>query len=372
MASLEHPTNEFDKTGQYDSGLQALVRSLRFAFCALLVLIVGMLIYFFTLGGYTEVKPQEAVIVLRFGKVREVFNSGWHWFCPYPVSRFVTVRTSPQPLTVNFLPDERLGAAGDAPDILIPGRDRYLITGDANLIHTSWNLQYQITNPGKYYESWLTPADPTAPDDPEPDDNGYPGRRGPRTQLENRFRQAVITVTAGTNVDDILYNRKTEYQDAVRRAFERLVIEADAGVEVINVSLTSAFAPAKTKAAFDEVAAANNAKETLVNEAEEYRVRTVNEANAGEAALLAEAQTYRQQVIATVKAEKTYFLSILEAYRRSPDTVLMALYNQTLADVLTAIDGKYILGTASTDKQVRLKINPEPRQPRSADQSKDK
>ncbi|MBQ4107495.1 MAG: protease modulator HflK [Lentisphaeria bacterium] len=366
MASFDHPTNEFDKTGQYDSGLQSLVRSLRFAFFALLVLIIGMLVYFFSLGGYTEVRPQEAVIVLRFGKVHEVFPSGWHWFFPYPVSRFVTVRTSPQPLTVNFLPDERMGAADDQ---LIPGRDRYLITGDANLIHTSWNFQYQITNPGKYYETWLTPADPTAPDELEPDDNGYPGRRGPRTQLENLFRQAVILVTAQTNVDDILYNRKTEYQDAVRRAFEQLVIPTDAGVEIINVSLTSAFAPAKTKAAFDEVAAANNAKETLVNEAEEYRVKTVSEAQAGEAALIAEARTYRQQITAEVKAEKTYFLSILEAYRRSPDTVLMALYNQTLADVLTAIDGKYILGTSSEDKEIRIKLNPEPRQPRAADQA---
>ena len=41
----------------------------------------------------------------------------------------------------------------------------------------------------------------------------------------------------------------------------------------------------------------------------------------------------------------------------------MALYNQTLADVLENQDGKYILGSGDVNraKQVRIKINPEPR-----------
>ena len=72
--------------------------------------------------------------------------------------------------------------------------------------------------------------------------------------------------------------------------------------------------------------------------------------------------TYSKQVVAEVKAESQYFRSINEAYLASPKTVLMALYNQTLADVLEAQEGKYILGTVTGEdrKQVRLKINPEP------------
>ena len=70
-------------------------------------------------------------------------------------------------------------------------------------------------------------------------------------------------------------------------------------------------------------------------------------------------------------AGDVYFLSILEAYRRSPDTVLMALYNQTLADVLENQDAKYILGTDASGraKQVRIKINPEPRRAPAPDQA---
>ena len=363
MTEMEKNTTEFDHSGQYDSGLQSLVRSLRMAFFFLLVLIIGMLVYFFTLGGYVEVKPQEAVIVLRFGKFYQVYDIGWHWFVPYPVTRFVTVRTSPQFLRVDFTAASTSIDGGDQEGRpLEPGRDAYLMTGDANIIHTAWNIVYQVSDPKKYYEQLQTPADPTAPDELEKDEYGYSGRRGPQTLLTNFFRQAVIQVTSGLKVDDILYTKQSAYREAVQRVFAQLVEKADCGIEVTGVTLDRASAPLKTKTAFDEVAAASNTMSTLINEAKEYMVRIGNEVKADEVSIIAEAETYRKQVVAEVKAESQYFRSINEAYLASPKTVLMALYNQTLADVLEAQEGKYILGTVTGEdrKQVRLKINPEP------------
>ena len=143
-------------------------------------------------------------------------------------------------------------------------------------------------------------------------------------------------------------------------------------MDVVNVSLTTATAPAKTKQAFDEVAAANNTKETLVNEAVEYRSRLASEAQATKVTILADAETYKQKTIADMKAQTRYFEAIQKAYQESPDTVLMALYNQTLSEVMTKQDGKYILGTAGSEsgrKQIRLKINPELRTKRDLSNS---
>ncbi len=349
--------------GQYELGLKSLIRSMRIAFFMLLLLIVGMLVYFFSLGGYVEVKPQEAVIVLRFGRFHQVYDVGWHWFVPYPVTSFVTVRTSPQFLRVDFTSDETsIDGGGESGRSLEPGRDSYLLTGDANIIHTAWNVAYQISDPRKYYERLQTPADPTAPDDLEKDEYGYTGRRGPQTLLTNLFRQAVIHVTSGLKVDDILYSKQNVYRESVQRTFARLVENADCGIEVTGVTLDRASVPLKTKASFDEVAAASNTMSTLINEAKEYMVRVNNEVKSDTVGVIADAETYRKQVVSEVKAGSQYFRSINEAYRASPRTVLMALYNQTLADVLTEQDGKYILGTATAAdrKQVRLKINPEP------------
>lgn len=98
---------DFDRSGQYESGLKSLVRSLQWAFAFLLVVIVAMLIYFFTAGGYFSVEPQQAVIVLKFGKYEATYTTGGHWFLPYPVNRFVRVRVNQQQLDVSFTPAPR-------------------------------------------------------------------------------------------------------------------------------------------------------------------------------------------------------------------------------------------------------------------------
>ena len=354
---------DFDRSGQYEAGLKSLVRSLQWAFAFLLVVIIGMLVYFFTAGGYFAVEPQQAVIVLKFGKYENSYETGGHWFLPYPVNRFVTVRTNQQFMMVDFLPAPTL--EGMSPEqSLEPGRDSYLLTGDANIIHASWQIGYQVTNPAKYYETLSTPPNPDSDDVQERDINGFMNGRGPQTLLRNLFRQAVISVTSSQKVDDILYTQQGRYSEEVLRLFTRLVQEADCGVEVENVSLNRVFPPSKTRAAFDEVAAANNTQSTLINQANEYMVQTENEMLARKAEILASAETYKMQVVSEVRAESSYFQTINREYAASPETVLMALYTSTLSEVLKSQEGKYILGTSTNgagQKQVRIKLNPEPK-----------
>ena len=344
---------DFDRSGQYESGLKSLVKSLQWAFGLLLVVIIGMLVYFFTGGGYFAVEPQRAVIVVKFGKIQETYTTGGHWFLPYPVNQFIRIQTNQQSMDVNFVAAEMPDGSGSGQS-LEPGRDSYLLTGDANIIHTMWTINYQVTNPAKYYETLTMPAKPVdndrvMPDVVETDANGFTGTRGPQTLVRNLFRQAVIQVTAGRKVDDILYDKQTEYSDEVSRLFSKLLTDADCGMVVESVSLNRVFPPQKTKAAFDEVAAANNTQSSLYSKAQEYQVQTANDALARQAEILAAAETYRKEAVSTIQAESNYFRSINQEYAVSPKTVLMALYNSTLAEVLQAQEeNKFILGTGNS------------------------
>ncbi|MBQ8755864.1 MAG: hypothetical protein IJZ19_12600, partial [Lentisphaeria bacterium] len=328
---------------------------------------VGMLIYFFTGGGYFSVEPQRAVIVMKFGKIEQTFLTGGHWFLPYPVNQFIEIQTNPQTMTVDFMPTEV--PAGQEQSSLEPGRDSYLFTGDANIVHSSWAFSYKVSNPEKYYTSAATPLKPVlngviVNDETETDGDGFTGTRGPQTLIRNLFRQAVIHITAGMKIEDMLREKQGFYKDEVMRHFVRLVNAADCGIEVVNVTLNRVAPPAKTKAAFDEVAAASNTQSTLKNKALEYQVQIENDTQAQVAAILASAETYRKQVVSEVKSESIYFSSINKEYAANPKTVLMALYTSTLAEVMQNEEDKFILGSGSMgkgQKKLWIKLNPEPK-----------
>ena len=339
----------FDRSGRYEAGLKSLVKCLRWAFALLLVGIIGTLVYFVSWGGYFSVEPQQAVLVLRFGKIIQTFTTGGHWFLPYPVNKFVRIQTNQQLLNVDFVAPT--STANEAPNALTPGKDSYLITGDANIVHTSWTVSYRISNPAKYYTTLGTPVDPVVngriSGDPEfKDADGFVGTRGPVTFLRNTFQQAVIEATAEFKVDDLLAAGQGRYAEQVQRLFTRLLTAADCGITVDTVTLNRVYPPAFTKAAFDQVTAASTTQSTLRNEAETYRVNTENETLAKQAEIIAAAETYRKQTVAVIKAETTYFESIYKEYLANSDTVLMALYTSTLTEAFQSpVEDKFILGT---------------------------
>jgi membrane protease subunit HflK len=339
----------FDRSGRYEAGLKSLVKCLRWAFALLLVGIIGTLVYFVSWGGYFSVEPQQAVLVLRFGKIIQTFTTGGHWFLPYPVNKFVRIQTNQQLLNVDFVAPTL--TANEAPNALTPGKDSYLITGDANIVHTSWTVSYRVSNPAKYYTTLGTPADPVIngriSGDPEfKDADGFIGTRGPVTFLRNTFQQAVIEATAEFKVDDLLAAGQGRYAELVQRLFTRLLTAADCGITVDTVTLNRVYPPAFTKAAFDQVTAASTTQSTLRNEAETYRVNTENETLAKQAEIIAAAETYRKQTVAVIKAETTYFKSINKEYLANSDTVLMALYTSALTEAFQSpVEDKFILGT---------------------------
>ena len=358
-------TGEFDRTDRYEAGLKSLANSLRAAFFILLLGIIGTLIYFFSGAGYFSVEPQQSVIVLRFGKVIATHDSGGHWYLPFPVNQFIRVQTSQQLLNVDFVPATL--ATGDGEESLEPGRDSYLLTGDANIVHSSWTLAYRVENAAKYYETLLTPANPVdngkiMPDEEFTDSVGMKGTRGPQTFLRNLFRQAVIDVTSESLVNDILYAGQSAYSEKVQNRFTKLVNDANCGIKIDNVGLNRIYPPRRTKAAFDAVTAAGNIRSQLYNEAEAYKVEVENDTKASVAEIVALAETYKKQLVASTEAREFYFKEIYAKHRAYGPSVTMALYTAALTDVAAKLNGdKFLLGSQGEKKQIRFKLNPEPK-----------
>lgn len=358
--------------GQFSSGMESLSRSLKAAFAILAILIVGMLIWFFTFGGFFIVSPQESVIVLRFGEFSGQYDESWHWVFPFPVNTIVRVPRSVQSIrTSSFLPDNRtlitdrkqsamMGGEGGGP--LVPGKDGYLLTGDANIIHTEWEMTYNVTDPKTYFEKCLTPESPAAFDEVLKGPKGeILGSRGPRTLLKAQLDNCVIKVTATWSAEGALYSKRaSEYVKAVESMMKRKVDEMELGLHVESVSLRLKSPPPQTIAAFEDVIVAEQQGDSERQKANAYAVEQLNTAESERAVILSDASSYKRRVVEEVSADKSYFEKILKEYSKNPDSMLTVLYSNSLAESMDKVKDKFVISRLEGDKQeVRLKLTPD-------------
>lgn len=365
--SHNHKTISDEKFG---SGMKALVKSLRMVFFVLTVLIIALFVWMFTFGGFFIVNPNETVIVFRFGKYFGTYTESWHWMFPYPVDKAIVLPTNTKKrITTNAFwsregRDLTKAAPGSSGKTLNPGEDGYLLTSDANIMHTRWEMLYEITNPDQYYLNCMTPEDPRKPDEvfTDPEREISRGSRGPATTLKNILETCIIKVTAQHSVDEIYSSDRVGYNEKVQREVINAVQRLDIGVSVSTVMLLDIKPPAGTKAAFDDVINVQQESNLAKQKAAKFRIEELSRADSETSRLLSEARTYRKETISSIKSEVTYFNAILEKHIQSPKTTLITLYNQGIAEALEQARDKFIIrkNKAGT-QQIRLKLNPEPR-----------
>ena len=352
----------------FGGGLTAVTNAFGYLFALLAVAIIGLVAWYFTFEGAFTVEQQERVLVLDFGELRnEVYEPGWHWNWPYPISELVRVPVNQQTITSDsfwfFMEpgkkfDDQLLASANQ---LTPGKDGYLLTADANIIHTSWKMFYSVTSPLKYYRGALLPANPKE-DDKEfinAETGEHFGTRGPRTLLLATVDNVVIKICAVTVVDDVLNSPlfRTRVQEAVAKAVDDL----DIGITVASVKMLAKTPPLGTVQAFRALIEAKLRSSTAKHNAESYRVKTLNEAESQATLLLADADAYKTEIVESMKSESKTFTAILKEYKKNPATVPVALYSDTLSSVLSSADDIFVLrANKKGTQELRLLLNREP------------
>lgn len=371
--------NEADKNSyladksSIGAGISAVLKMLHYLFVLLSFGIVGLLIWYFSFGGAFTVEEQERVLVMNFGKLSDkVYEPGWHWNWPYPISEIVRIPVNQQTIITDAfwfyidparVQSKDLDTLSDGPPPpLIPGRGGYLFTGDTNIIHVGWGMFYRVSDPIKYYEKCMGPADPRDGDPViiHPATGEKVGTRGPQTVLQALFENTIIKTTAKVTVDYAL--KSPQYRKDVAEAVKKAILKEDIGITVDEVWLDGRTPPLGAQRAFRAVFDAQNDSFSAQNKAKSYAIKMKNQAESESVGLIADAEAYRTRVVASIKADATYFKAMLKEYRKNPDIVLVSRYSEVLGDVLRLVDDKFVIRTNENGKQeIRILLNREPK-----------
>ncbi len=364
------------------SGMQALMRMLRILFQGLRVLIIIIFVYLL-FSGMFRVDDQNEAMLFRFGALQTrvidpergespILTSGkWYWAWPYPVD-WVKEIPAQKSVTVStgevFLPriNPSLVDPKELPpaeNFLRPGNDGYLISGDTNILHTRWEVNFRIVNSAKYYLNFY--------DDEEAQTSaGSRSRhqeqrqRGTEAIIRNLLSNAALAEMATWRVEDLLATSRTlpngkveNIKDKVQERLLDFLEEVDLGVQVQSVNLIDLQPPLATMEAFRKVNEASETGRAEVLKAKSYAESVVLAAQGNAYRIVDEAKSYRTRVVESVKADSAYFETVLAEYRKNPETMLTALYTDALRTALAQAPNKYIVHSLPGDSQeIRLQI----------------
>lgn len=260
--------------------------------------------------GVVVVDEGERAAVFRFGQYQKNFTPGFHVHLPAPIE------------THEILPSERQQET----QVGINQGESLMLTGDENIVDVQFRVfwYYDAENP----ENFILNIDSGTP-------------------LVKAAAESVMREVVGkSTLDAVLTTGRGEIAATVRTQLQVLLGDYGAGVNIENVEIQEALAPAPVRADFIDVINAGQDAERLVQEANRYANDIVPRARGEAQQTLQRAQAYRDQVIADATGQADRFSQILAEYRKAPQVTRERMYLETMERVLNRTD-KLILDSDS-------------------------
>lgn len=304
---------------------------------AVVLLVLGMLF-----SSFYRVDASDEGVVLRFGEHVTTSPPGLHFKMPWPIE------------TVQSVPVRRIQTLEFGFKTARPGRNTQyapenstqldvaeMLTGDLNLAHVEWIVQYRIKDPVKYLfnvgDAEGTPSDAlpsgvsTDPNAAVPDTIRDVSETVMRKLVGDKSVDAVITV-----------GREQIGLDAMRDV-QSMLDSFEIGVEIVAIKLQNTSPPDQVKDAFQEVNRARQNKERVVNEADGERNRQVPAARGKRDQAILEAEGYRERVTKENQGEVDAFLAQLVEFEKAPEVTKRRLFFEAMEEMLNNVEDKTII-----------------------------
>ena len=278
---------------------------------------------------FYSVEADSEGVLLRFGKYVKTTEPGLHVKFFWPIEE------------VHVVPVQMIQSLEFGFTTITPGRvTRYarsteeqetvarMLTGDLNLAHVEWIVQYRIKDAYNYLFK-------------------IGGNADSAVAIDNTIRsvsEAVMRKLVGdASVDEVITIGRDQIASDAKVQIQEMLNKFDTGVEVVTVKLQSATPPEAVKDAFDEVNRAKQNKEQVINEARGERNRQIPAARGKRDQAISEAEGYREREVKTMTGRVNAFLAQLAEYEKAPQVTRTRLYLEAMEEILSQVDSKIVI-----------------------------
>ena len=276
---------------------------------------IGGALLVWVLSGIYIVQPDEAGVVLRFGRYVRTEAPGPHIHLPYPIERVFKPKVSQVRQTAVGYRAQSVGGVFQQGRVQAVDEESSMLTGDENIINVQFNIQYQIKPDGAvdYLFNVIRPD-----------------------QVVKRAAEASMREVIGKNtLDSALTDGRVKIQNDVAELLQSILDRYQVGVQVVAVQMQDVQPPQEVRDAFKDVASAREDKQRSINEAEAYRRDILPKAQGQASELVNKAEAYRETRVREAEGEAQRFLSVLAEYEKAKDVTRKRMMYEAFEDILS-------------------------------------
>jgi len=287
-----------------------------------LVLIALLAVFTIAIGlnSFYMLDNAEAAVIERLGKLHQVqTKAGLNFKIPVIDSVYIVNTNEVNSLQYGYRTDvtPTTTSGGTFKNV---ASEAIVLTSGSYLIDVGAVIQYRITDPAAYiYEV----------DDVE-------------GTVRLAFESVLRSNIQNQQLDEALINKDSIAQE-IMPDLARKISSYNVGITVTEVRLTDVLLPKDVQFAYDDVNIATNEQDAFRSQATRYSNEMLPKARADAYQMIQGAEAYKAEKIAQARGDVENFSQVYERYAVAKEITRTRLYIETMEQILSTVDQKYII-----------------------------
>jgi membrane protease subunit HflK len=267
-------------------------------------LLLGLIVIVWLVSGFYIVPEGQRGVVLRFGKYLKTTMPGPRWHLPYPIE-------SAEVVNVSGVRTVEVGYRNNVKSKVL--KESLMLTDDENIVDVQFAVQYVLKSPIDYLFNSRVPDD----------------------SVLQAAETAIREIVGKSSMDFVIFEGRAEVAARARKLMQEILDRYGTGISVSHVTMQNAQPPEQVQAAFDDAVKAGQDRERQKNEGQAYANDVIPKARGAAARLVQEAEGYRQRVIEQADGDASYFRQLLVEYSKAPQVTRDRLYIEAMQQILS-------------------------------------
>ena len=283
------------------------------------VLALAALVVVFS--SWFTIEPEEAGLVMRFGRYVRTVPPGLHLKLPRPIEAVVKVPVERQlKEEFGFRTESSAGSRTtySKEDL---SAESLMLTGDLNVAVVEWTAQYRVRDPYKYLFKV----------------------RSVQKTFRDMNETVMREVVGDRSVNEVLTVGRQEIAAEVEQRLQALCDQYENGIKVEQIVLQDVNPPDQVKPSFNEVNQAQQEREKLINQARADYNQIIPRAKGQAQQTLEQAEGFATDRVNRARGDAELFVKVHAAYQRAPEVTRRRMYLETMGEIYPKVKKKVVL-----------------------------